>query len=534
MNAVYDRGYSLSTPTIKDVQVPVSRITGHVRTRTHLYGNPVNQAVCFSDAPLAISLCEFADRVGSEDYHYCMEGNFKWLLVAIPVMLVAHGVPGKLIAQAERPRTTQNAPARQSNGDDDWTRAPKVLQAANSWRTGDTLPPELRRFRESETKEPNPMDSWDLIAEVNNLPLLAALVTDPGADPECREYALSQGIEVAGPNRFFGLLRPQMSTAAPKNIQPWLKEVRDRMARPHAVVDALFISNKDMSQQAAHAAIARMTSDLRRGVAWAEVYKRYSEEFSYPPDPKNGDSTKIGLFGRLVVFPDPALGSGHMATATHQVGGSQVEVDEWEGTPLPSRLWRLARFDPAHLPTLLKASVGDVVALPSELNHEYVLYQVEEVYKGDAAYDDTDGYQVLSSIIEARTGKSKSRSVSIFYQTVSEDSFREVRAQCTSSFPKEFRSALENFDKKAKTKLLLQEEFSIQKEYRFVETMVGVQTGIHSVSAVGFDENKTHAIVLVQYLVRPAGSMVVGGDTIFYLLRKTDTGWQVVSRIEPV
>jgi hypothetical protein len=91
------------------------------------------------------------------------------------------------------------------------------------------------------------MESWDLIGQVNNLPLLAALVVDPGADPECREYAASQGIEVGGRNRFFGLLRPQMSTAAPKNIQSWLKEVGDRMAQTHAVVDALFISYKDMS-----------------------------------------------------------------------------------------------------------------------------------------------------------------------------------------------------------------------------------------------------------------------------------------------
>jgi hypothetical protein len=44
----------------------------------------------------------------------------------------------------------------------------------------------------------------------------------------------------------------------------------------------------------------------------------------------------------------------------------------------------LAKFDPAHLPALLKATVGDVISLPSELNHEYVLYQVQEIYEGDA------------------------------------------------------------------------------------------------------------------------------------------------------
>jgi hypothetical protein len=218
--------------------------------------------------------------------------------------------------------------------------------------------------------EPGPIDTSTLIAQVSNLPLLAALVVDPGADPECREDALSQGIQVGGPKRFFDLLRSQLSTAAAKNIQPWVNEVRDRMSRPHAVVDALFIRYEDMSRQQALAVIGRITNDLRRGVPWPKVYKQYSEEFGY----KTGDSTKIGLYGPLVVFPDPALGSGYM---------SQGEVFEWQGTPLPRRLGRLALFDPAHLPTLLKASVGDVISLPSEQNREYVLYQVQEIYKGD-------------------------------------------------------------------------------------------------------------------------------------------------------
>jgi hypothetical protein len=70
--------------------------------------------------------------------------------------------------------------------------------------------------------------------------------------------------------------------------------------------------------------------------------------------------------------------------ATLPSDGHQYKTVQWQGTPLPRRLWGLAYFDPAHLPTLLKASVGDVISLPSEVNHEYVLYQVQEVYKGDA------------------------------------------------------------------------------------------------------------------------------------------------------
>ena len=101
----------------------------------------------------------------------------------------------------------------------------------------------------------------------------------------------------------------------------------DRVSRPHAVVDALFIRYEDMPRQKALAVVGRITNDLRRGVPWPKVYKQYSEEFSYPPDPKTGDSTKIGLRGPLVIFPDSALGRGHMATVTflvRSVGGSMA------------------------------------------------------------------------------------------------------------------------------------------------------------------------------------------------------------------
>jgi len=144
---------------------------------------------------------------------------------------------------------------------------------------------------------------------------------------------------------------------------------------------------------------------------------------------------------------------------------------------------------------------------------------------------------VLSSIINSRTEKLKSGFVSVYHETVSDKDSRNVRVQCSISFPREFQGALEDFDKKTKTKFLLQREFSIRPEYRFVETMVGVRDstkglpGIYSFSAVGFDENKTHAIVLVQYLVRSATSIVLGGDTIFYFLRKTESGWQQAADI---
>ena len=138
-------------------------------------------------------------------------------------------------------------------------------------------------------------------------------------------------------------------------------------------------------------------------------------------------------------------------------------------------------------------------------------------------YTDTDGFQVLSSIIEARTEGSEAGPVLLFHHTVSGKIVGKMTAECSSGFPGEFQTALGDLEKK--TEFVLQRQFSIHKEYKFVETTVGVRTGIYSLSAVGFDEKKTHAIVLLQYLIGRLDG-VLGGDRTFYLLRKTATGWQ--------
>ena len=156
-------------------------------------------------------------------------------------------------------------------------------------------------------------------------------------------------------------------------------------------------------------------------------------------------------------------------------------------------------------------------------------------------YEDADGYLVLSAIIDPMANKSKSESVSIVYQTISEEALKGIRFQCSGSFPSEFWKATEDFDRKAKTKFVLQRAFELKKKYvlfassRASFANAGNQTqaesaaGVFSVSAVGFDETKTHAIALVRHIVHIGGT--AGGDSSFYLLRKTEYGWHEATEI---
>jgi hypothetical protein len=297
-----------------------------------------------------------------------------WPLVVVMVAPLTLADYGRHLVHSAPTATQSSAADRQDDA------SARVLQRADSWRTGDPLPPDLRLFRHYGADIPTTLDSDSLIAQVKNPALLAALVVDSGTDPECREDALSRGLEVDGPEQFFNLLRAQLSAAAPKD-SAWANEVRERMARPHVVVDALFIEDRDMPHQQVLTVIKKITDDLRT-MPWSKVYEQYSEKFSYPSEPQGGQRTKIGLLGHLVVFPDPVLGKGHMATITS--GKPKYEVVQWQGPPLPRHLWRLEYFDSAHLPILLKANVSDVILIRSKLYREYVLYQVQEIYKGDA------------------------------------------------------------------------------------------------------------------------------------------------------
>jgi hypothetical protein len=250
---------------------------------------------------------------------------------------------------------------------DSWDRAPIIVSAANHWHVGEPIPPELRRFRRAPGDLPSPMDSGSLIHKVENLPLLATLSLDLVADQECREDAFVQGMYVGGPTAFLALVRPLIPGGA-EGTNPWTVDIKDRLARPHVVVDALSIDDKSMRAKEAEAVLDRIQADLQLGKQWQSVYEAYADEYGY----RTGNRTKIVNLGHFVLESDPALGKGHYVDIQGGV--------TWEGEPLPRRFARLSTFDASHLPRLLSASRGDVIRLHSAVYHERVLYQVQEVY----------------------------------------------------------------------------------------------------------------------------------------------------------
>jgi hypothetical protein len=156
-------------------------------------------------------------------------------------------------------------------------------------------------------------------------------------------------------------------------------------------------------------------------------------------------------------------------------------------------------------------------------------------------YDDRDGYEVLSVLLNRLSVVRKNDTIRIDPRTAAGESVAEIKAQC-SGIPVEFHGASEDFDKKLNTRQIRRRRFSLKKSYELghasamadlnqpetrEQARKRIRSGTYYVAAVGFDDKRTHAIAFVEYI---CGNLC--GDSIFYYLRKTENGWQEAPEVQ--
>jgi len=158
-----------------------------------------------------------------------------------------------------------------------------------------------------------------------------------------------------------------------------------------------------------------------------------------------------------------------------------------------------------------------------------------------AIYDDRDGYEVLSVLLNARSDVWKNETITIDPRTALGREVAEIKAEC-SGIPAEFQAASQDFDKKLQTRLLLRRGFTLRKNYelRHAGSIMGpeqprneeeirkrIRSGTYYVAAVGFDDKRTRAIAFVEYI---CGNLC--GNSLFYFLRKSDKGWEEAPEVQ--
>jgi hypothetical protein len=158
-------------------------------------------------------------------------------------------------------------------------------------------------------------------------------------------------------------------------------------------------------------------------------------------------------------------------------------------------------------------------------------------------YEDPAGYKILSLVLEDATGKSPEKVVRIFqFTSMNMGSYLD-----RISAKPEFKPAVRDLQKRSGDSQSLQAKFNLSHRYKIVsysEPPVPAQYipladgtvppssdselenkesyGVFSVSNVGFDETKTHAVVYVDFIC----GTVCGGSNI-YFLERTGTRWRI-------
>ncbi len=154
-------------------------------------------------------------------------------------------------------------------------------------------------------------------------------------------------------------------------------------------------------------------------------------------------------------------------------------------------------------------------------------------------YDDSEGYAVLSVLLGGASLETHAAVIRISITTHVESTSGVNSLEDCMKIPEEFREAANDYERRAKTALLLRKKFSLKTPYDLVgETRITgsglknppatekdiseeISGGTFYLSPVGFDANHTHAIAYKNYL---CGNLCGWGA--FHLLVKNGDRWE--------
>ena len=233
-----------------------------------------------------------------------------------------------------------------------------VVARANAWTHDQPIPTELLSFRDSDGCFPEPADTYVVFDGITNYDLLRAIILQR-CDERVFECAVRRALLLVGPTRFFHDIR-EVYTATPQLLShPRHRTVQARSALPHVLVDGLFIDDRDMPRDRADVVFARIAADLRAGVAFDAVQKKYWDayEYAYTETLSDGSNvtlrrTRVGNYGDFV-------------------------VSERDHTARP---FRLADLPEQHVRPLLSGRTGNIIILRDEIGHRSILYRVRDAY----------------------------------------------------------------------------------------------------------------------------------------------------------
>lgn len=156
--------------------------------------------------------------------------------------------------------------------------------------------------------------------------------------------------------------------------------------------------------------------------------------------------------------------------------------------------------------------------------------------KKHPVYEDSEGYALLSMALLRAIPDPQNSAIYIGSLTTEAEHSSAFSLEKCVRVPPEFREAADDYLRKAKLSFVLHEKFALGTRYSLVPESGDLSRmgskgkkkdiGFFDVSAVGFDQARTRAILRINNV---CGSLCGGGDYYFFL--KGKNGWEEVKGI---
>jgi hypothetical protein len=237
-----------------------------------------------------------------------------------------------------------------------------LVALANAWTRGQPIPAELLTFRESDGCFAEPTDTYVAFDGITNYDLLRAIILHP-CDERVFDSAVKRALSLVGPTRFFHDICKVYAATPQLLSQPRHRTVHARSALPHVLVDGLFIDDGDMPRDDANEVFARIAADLRAGVAFDAVQKKYWDAYEYAYTETLSDGSKVTLH----------------RTRVGNYGDFVISERDHTARPFQS-----VDLPEQHVRPLLSGRTGDIIILRDETEHRSILYRVRDAYSPPA------------------------------------------------------------------------------------------------------------------------------------------------------
>jgi hypothetical protein len=238
--------------------------------------------------------------------------------------------------------------------------AGSLLEQANDWQPGQPVPLDLLSYHHAKYTAayvPGPDDTATVIAGITNTPLLVEMLFAPSIDEHVFESAVERALRIMGPQNFFTEVGRRYDQKQEWLLFPLHKRLYTQLNQRHLVVEAMSISESEMSAMEAVAIFRRAVIEMKAGKRWDPLFDEYSSHLQRKVD-VGRDADKPVTVSKLARF-------GPFIVADQSRDFETLVTDS-----LP----------PSQRAALLKSSQGDFLLIQDSDNHRVVLYHVRDVY----------------------------------------------------------------------------------------------------------------------------------------------------------